>query len=91
MKTKFRQQLGKLHWVSGQTRPDLALKLSQFSARAAKATIEDVSAINKVAKDVSKRSMSAKFFYLDNYDDWRVIVFTDSFLGNLSDGNTQGR
>ena len=90
MRTKFRQLLGKLHWVSGQTRPDLAFKLSQFSARASKATFEDVLAINKVAKDVSTRATSAKFPNLDNYDDWRLIVYTDSSLANLSDGGTQG-
>ena len=80
MRTKFRQLLGKFHWVSGQTRPDLAFKMSQFNARASKATIEDVLAINKVAKDVSTRSMSAKFPNLDNYDDWRTIVYTDRFI-----------
>ena len=77
-------------WIYGQTGPDIASLLSQLISRASKATVADVFAINKVCRDVLHRGSIVKFPDLSEIQSWNIVVYTDSSLGNLSDGGTQG-
>lgn len=85
-KKSFQELLGKLQWISSQSRPDIRFNVLECSIRACKPTISDIPNINRTVKKLNKRSV--KLFYPQmnmDFDKLKIYAFCDAALSNLPD------
>mgnify|MGYP001297108246 FL=1 len=75
--------IGKLRWLTDQTRIDLAFENLLLSMSAHKPTWGDVALINKLVNRVKNLEVEIKYSKLQG-DQWYVTVFADASKGNLS-------
>ena len=88
-KTSMRSVIGKLNWLSGQTRPDLAYDVCDLSTSLQSGTVELLRKANKVVKKAKSEGVSLHFPRLD-LDDLSITCYADASFGNLKDGGSQG-
>lgn len=86
----LRSVIGKLNWISSQTRPDISFAVSQAASRVNKAKVSDLIEINKLVKKTKSEEVRLKFPKLKNLENSRLVVFADASLGNLEGGGSQG-
>ncbi|XP_063726781.1 uncharacterized protein LOC134854457 [Symsagittifera roscoffensis] len=87
----LRKLLGKLNWVSSNTRPDISFEVSLLISKLPASTVEQVLAANKVVRKLKYDNYGTCMTSLgDDIESWRIIVFTDASLNNLAGGATQG-
>lgn len=85
--TKYRQLVGQINWAVQGTRPDLAFELIDLSTKLKEATIGDLSRAIKVVNRLKDIRSVISFPNLSNkVNDWKIMVFTDAALCNLSNG-----
>ena len=58
---KLRQLVGRLNWISTQTRPDIAFSVCAASTQLKKPTIQDVITANKILSNIKTNPMKIKF------------------------------
>ena len=80
---EVRGAIGKLRWLTDQTRPDVAFENLVLSIASHKPTYGDVSLINKVVTRVRNNEIKLKYGKLEG-DKWYITVFADVSKGNLS-------
>ena len=83
-KTKFRGHVGKLRWVTDQTRADIAHEELIASIVQGRATYNDVRMINKMIQHVKGYNLRMKFDKLEGKT-WFLTVFADASLKGLPD------
>ncbi|CAG2196721.1 unnamed protein product [Mytilus edulis] len=66
------------------------LKLDKYFGLQDKANVQTLNEANKIIKNLKSETVTLKFKKLGNDNAIRLVVFSDSSLGNLSDGGTQG-
>ena len=86
-KTMIRAWVGKLRWVSDQTRPDISFDELLMSILQSRATYNEVKYLNKMVKKVKDLPYSIKYPKLDG-DIWFLTVFADASLKNLPPNKT---
>ena len=85
-KTEYQRQLGKLLWLSGQTRPDLNFDTLELSTYASNACVKHVKVLNKVVKKIPGGPQHICFKRMDlDKDKIQIIFFSDASVGNLFD------
>lgn len=85
-----RSKIGQLLWVARQTRPDVMYDVSSLASMMKHATVKTIVDINKVIRKLKSSSIGLKFQYLGRTESLEMVIFSDSSLGNLPDGGTQG-
>ena len=88
-KKELRGIIGKLLWLSVQTRPEISCSLSQLSSNLKESNVSDILAANKLIRYVRSEEVTLKFPELGLINDCRFVVFTDASLANNKDGSTQ--
>ena len=85
----FQALLGKLLWLSGQTRPDLSYDVLELSTVAKDPTIRDLMNMNKVIKKIGDGPKNICFRSLDLYhEDLNITFFSDASLGKLPNNSS---
>ena len=85
-KKSYQQLLGKLQWISSQSRPDIRFAVLECSLMANKPKVKDVTRINKVVKKLNKNVIKIKIgIPLCDLTDLKILAFADASLSNLPD------
>ena len=84
--THYRSMVGQLNWAVQGTRPDLAFELIELSTKFKKGTVADLIRAVKALKRLQSQPSSVFFPKLVNPESWKIVVYTDAALANLSDG-----
>ena len=91
-KTKYQETLGKLLWLSSQTRPDLSYDTMELSTYTSSAKVKHLSILNKVVKKVNYGPQEIKYTEMDiDQGELQVIFYSDASLGNLPNKIDSGR
>ena len=85
----LQSKIGQILWIARQSRPDIIFDASNLASSLKKANVQTLNEANKIIKNLKSETVTLKFRKLGN-DNIRLLVFSDSSLGNLSDGGTQG-
>ena len=83
MKTVYRSFVGKLNWLSCNTRPEIKYDVFKLSSRSPP-TVEDLLSVKKVARKLQHGPRYIKFPKLD-VGNLSIIVYSDAALGNADD------
>ena len=87
-KTQLRSTIGKLNWLSTETRPDLAYTVSQLASSMKQPTIKSLVYANKIIKYVKQNDVDMFFPKLD-LNDICVRCYADASFGTLENGGSQ--
>ena len=88
-KTLFRKLLGRLNWLSTQTRPDIAYEVSVLSSNVKNATVRDLIEANKLLKKCQIKNFALFYPKLD-LDNLKICCYADASYGKLKEGGSQG-
>ena len=86
----LQSKIGQILWVARQSRPDIIFEASHLASSLKKAYVKTIVEANKVIKKLKYEPVELKFQPLGFEEDLKMVVFSDSFLGHLQDGGTQG-
>ena len=86
----LRSLIGKLNWVTTQTRPDIAFDLRVLASRMHEGTVKDIVEANKLLKRTKSEEVLIKFPKLKNLEQCKLVVYSDSSYANLKDCGSQG-
>ena len=81
--------IGKLIWISGQTKPDISFDVCQLATNLKNATIPDVKYFNKIICHLKQSNNPLKFQHLGDISKFRFIIYADAAHGNLVNGASQ--
>ena len=87
-RTEMRSKIGQILWVARQTRPDVMFDATYLSGRVKSAKVKDILEVNNVVKRLKTDRLTLKFQKLKG--ELGLILYSDSSLGNLRDGGSQG-
>ena len=82
---KVRSAVGKLLWVSSQTRPDVSFHVSNLASSIKNATEK----IFRYALKIVKQLQNNNVIILEKNENLRIAVYVDASLANLSNGGSQ--
>ena len=90
-KESLQSKIGQILCIARQSRPDTIFDVSNLasSLKSAKVPILILKQDNKKL-EIGNSNYGIKFQKLGNDSDIKVLIFSDSSLGNLPDGGTQG-
>lgn len=83
-------KIGQILWVARQSRPDVVFDASSLASSLNEAKVKTLQYANKIIKNIKSESVTLKFQNLGHDKDVKLVIFSDSSLGNLPDGGTQG-
>ena len=86
----LRSKIGQILWVARQTRPDVMCDVSILASSTKHATVQTLHCINKLVRKLKSDEVTLKLQHLGKDDSLKLVVFSDSSMGNLPDGGTQG-
>ena len=82
----YQNLLGKLMWLSSQTRPDLSFETLEHSTHTKCPKIKHLKTLNKVVKRLDSGPQHISYRKLDiEHGDIQLLCFSDASLGNLSE------
>ena len=81
--------MGKLLWISTQTRPDISFDVCQLANRIKSTTENDLNNALKVIKHVQNDEARIKYHNLASKDNLHLVVYADASLANLPDQGSQ--
>ena len=81
---EYQSLLGKLNWLSCNTRSDIKFDVLYFAQYNKTPTVKHLKGLNAVAKRVRKNEVTVLFPKL-NVNQLRLQVYSDASLGNLDD------
>ena len=84
--TIFRSMVGMLNWVVQSTRPDLAFDMIDLSTKFKCSTKDDLKRIFKIIIKLKEQKSEILFPGLGDYNNWKIVMFSDASYGNLSGG-----
>ena len=88
-KDRLQSQIGKLLWISSQTRPDIAFDVCQLGTSFKNSGEQDIKYVNKALTYLKQDSLQIKYKQLGKDDNLKLIIYADASHGNLSDGGSQ--
>ena len=89
---QYQSLLGKLLWLSSQTRPDLSYDTMEHSTIGKNTKVKDLISINKVTKKVNEGHKEIVFRSMNlEKDRLQIVFYSDASLGNLPDKKSSGR
>ena len=84
--------LGKILWLSSQTRPDLSYNTLEQSTFGKSPRIRDLLSLTKSAKRIEEGHQAISFYRLNlEKDNIQIVTFSDASLGNLPNKQHSGR
>lgn len=86
----LRSKIGQILWVARQTRPDAMCDVSMLASSMKAATVQTLHSVNKLIQKLKSDEVTLKFQHLGKDSALQLVVFSDSSMGNLPDGGTQG-
>ena len=89
-KDALQSKIGQILWIARQSRPDVIFDASNVASSFKGATVQTLIDANKVIKNLKSDNVTLKFQQLGSNDKLKIVIFSDSSLGNLSNGGTQG-
>ena len=90
-RTSVRNLLGKLQWVASQTRPDLCYRICFYLCCLDKLELSHIRALNKIVRQLRfEKNLRIGLRSITNWNDAKILLFTDASLANNSDMSTQG-
>ena len=91
-KTEYQQLLGKLQWITSQSRPDIRFKVLESSTRAATPKVSDLLNLNTIVKKLKKNTVTIHFPSLSNdISQLKIYAYADAALNNLPDKVSSAR
>ena len=81
--------MGKLLWISTQTRPGISFDVCQLANRIKCTTENDLKYVLKVIKHVQNDEARIKYHSLASKDNLHLVVYADASLANLPDQGSQ--
>ena len=90
-KTKelLQSQIGKLLWMSGQTRPGIAFDVCQLGTNFKNCDGQDTKYANKITTHIEPDPVQITYQHLGNDDNLKILIFADASHGNLVDAGSQ--
>ena len=85
---QFRQLVGKLNWITSQSRLGIAFGVCMLSSTMKNPKIKNVLAANKLMRKVKEQSLRINFPNLSYLGNIRLICFSDASLANLPSGRS---
>ena len=79
-----------LGWITGQTRPDLAFEVCQMSSILNHSKVGDILKANKLLLKAKNENILSRFELPGPTENFKIVCYNDSSLGNLKDGGSQG-
>lgn len=86
---RLRSKIGQILWIARQSRPDVMFDACRLASNLNCATVQTLVDANKVVRRIKSEHLDLKFQHLGDRG-VELVVFSDSSLGNLPDGGTQG-
>lgn len=83
---QLRRSSGQINWVANLTRPDVCFDNLNLSVNLKHPVVGDIPKANRVIKRLHSESWSIKFPRFQDVIKFRLSVFCDASLANLSDG-----
>lgn len=83
---ELRGLVGKLNWLSTQTRPDVSFDVLELSTRLNSPTVNDILRANKALRLVLANDCKLSFPRLGSLDRLKIVVHSDASFGNLNQG-----
>ena len=91
-KKAYQTTLGKLLWLSSQTRPDLSYDTMELSTYTNTAKVKHQMIMNKVVKKLQRGPRQIRYNAMDlQRGDIKVVFYSDASLGNLPNKVDSGR
>ena len=81
--------VGQLGWITGETRPDLTFEVCQLSSILNHSKADDILKATKLLKAKSENIL-LRFGVPGLIENFKIVCYNDSLLGNLKDGGSQG-
>ena len=88
-KDLLQSQIGKLLWMSGQTRLDTAFDVCQLGTDFKYSDDKDIKYANKIIAHLKQEPVQITYQNLGNECNLKLSIFADTSHGNLSDGGSQ--
>ena len=82
-------KIGQILWVARQSRPDIMCDISILVSSTKHATVQTLHCANKLIRNLKSEEVTLRFRYLGKDSSLKLMVFSDSSMGNLPDGGTQ--
>ena len=89
-KSEYRSIVGQLHWIATQTRPDIAFDACELSGSSSRATVSDITRLNKAVSKVTTDAYRISFPHMSDVSECFLECYSDSSFANLPDGGSQG-
>ena len=91
-KRSYQQLLGRLQWISSQSRPDIRFAVLECSLMASKPKVKDIIRINKVVKKMNKTTLKIRFGISScKILELKILAYSDASLSNLPDKTSSTR
>ena len=89
---QYQRLLGKMLWLSSQTRPDLSFDTLEHSSHGKNPRVRDLLSLNKATKKIEEGHQAISFHRLNmEKEDIQIVTFSDASLGNLPNKQHSGR
>ena len=82
----FQETLGRLQWITSQSRPEMRFAALECSLRTANTQVQDILVLNKAIKKLKKRAFKLKFPHVSQMNDitnLKMYAFSDAAVFNL--------
>ena len=86
----IRTLVGKLGWITGQTRPDLAFEVCQLSSILNHSKVDDILKANKLLLKAKNENILLRLGLPGPIENFKIVCYDDSSLGSLKDVGPQG-
>ena len=80
--------LGKLGWITGQTRPDLVLETCILSSNGENAAVNEIVQANKILLKTKRENVILRFDLKGNVKNFKIAGFNDASFENLPDNSS---
>ena len=89
---QYQSLLGKLLWLSSQSRPDLCYDTMEHSTLGKNPKVKDLLSLNKVTKKIDQGNAKTLFRAMNlEKDKLQIVFYSDASLGNLPNKKSSGR
>ena len=86
----LKSKIGQILCVARQSRPDIMCDIYILASNTKYATVQTLHCANKLIRKLKSEEVILRFQYLGENCSLKLVVFSDSSMGNLADGGTQG-
>ena len=85
----YMELVGKLLWLTSQTRPDIAFLVMRLAQKSSKPTIADLHNANMVLKRAQRDDVYLRYVHVPMPKLW-LVSYSDAAWANLENGKTGG-